>query len=105
MENASYGKYHHHPIGLQSRLTVPGAGVCAERATICHAINMGHSQFKAIGITSDLTDEFITPCGICRQFIREFGKETPVYMFKGDQLLVMKLSELLPRSFGPEQLQ
>lgn len=65
----------------------------------------GHRKFKAIGISSDMVDEFISPCGICRQSIREFGKEIEVYMFKKDGSCVMKtLEELLPMSFGPEQL-
>lgn len=83
-----------------------GAGVCAERATICTAVNQGHTRFKAIAIASDLKDEFITPCGICRQFIREFGKDTPIYMFKNgvEGTFHMTLSQLLPHSFGPEQL-
>lgn len=88
MENASYG-----------------AGVCAERATICHTVNMDHRRFKAIAITSDMEEQFITPCGICRQFIREFEKDVPVVMFKGEEVMMMSLEELLPKSFGPEHLR
>jgi cytidine deaminase len=51
-----------------------------------------------------LTEEFITPCGICRQFIREFGKDIEIYMFKGEDWMVKTLEEVLPLSFGPEQL-
>jgi cytidine deaminase len=87
-----------------NRLTrITGAGVCAERATVCHTINHGY-KIKAIAITSDLKEEFITPCGICRQFIREFGKDIEIYMFKGDDWMVKTLEEVLPLSFGPEQL-
>ncbi|CDR44105.1 CYFA0S13e03510g1_1 [Cyberlindnera fabianii] len=82
-----------------------GAAICAERSTIVTAVLQGHRKFKAIGVSSDMVDEFISPCGICRQSIREFGKEIEVYMFKKDGSCVMKtLEELLPMSFGPEQL-
>lgn len=81
-----------------------GASVCAERATICTAVLRGDRQFRAIGISSDMED-IITPCGICRQFIREFGADIPVFMFKRDGHYVkMTLNELLPLSFGPDKL-
>jgi cytidine deaminase len=83
-----------------------GASICAERTTITQAVLKGHRSFKAIAISSDLTEEFISPCGICRQFIREFGTETPIYMFKPDgTYLKSSIRKLLPMSFGPEQLQ
>jgi hypothetical protein len=54
----------------------------------------------------------ISPCGICRQFIREFCKITmPIllvpsdYSVKGTGLLERTLGELLPDSFGPEDLE
>ncbi|ODQ60644.1 hypothetical protein WICANDRAFT_83004 [Wickerhamomyces anomalus NRRL Y-366-8] len=81
-----------------------GASICAERTTICSAIIQKEKSFKAIGISSDL-EEVITPCGICRQFIREFGKTIPIYMFKSNgDFIKMSLEEILPLSFGPEQL-
>lgn len=82
-----------------------GASICAERTAIGVAAMLGHRKFRAIGVASDLEDEVITPCGICRQSIREFGKDVEVLMFKKDGTYVMKtLEELLPMSFGPEQL-
>lgn len=81
-----------------------GASICAERTTICSAVIQKENKFKAIGISSDL-DEVITPCGICRQFIREFGKKIPIFMFKKNgEFIKMYLEDLLPFSFGPEQL-
>ncbi|CAM9017525.1 unnamed protein product [Wickerhamomyces anomalus] len=67
-------------------------------------LDVKEKHFKAIGISSDL-EEVITPCGICRQFIREFGKTIPIYMFKSNgDFIKMSLEEILPLSFGPEQL-
>uniref|UniRef100_A0AAZ3S0W9 Cytidine deaminase n=1 Tax=Oncorhynchus tshawytscha TaxID=74940 RepID=A0AAZ3S0W9_ONCTS len=46
-------------------------GVCAERNAIAKAVSEGRRSFKAIAIASDLHDQFISPCGGCRQFMRE----------------------------------
>ncbi|KAM8917420.1 cytidine deaminase-like [Spinachia spinachia] len=80
-------------------------GVCAERNAISKAVSEGHRSFKAIAISSDLSDQFIAPCGGCRQFMREFGSNWEVYLSKPDgSYQRMTVDELLPVSFGPEQL-
>ncbi|KAM6979739.1 cytidine deaminase-like [Aplochiton taeniatus] len=80
-------------------------GVCAERNAISKAVAEGYRSFKAIAIASDLTDKFCSPCGGCRQFMREFGESLEVYMSKPDgSYKKMDLSDLLPVSFGPEYL-
>lgn len=81
-----------------------GGAICAERATICKAFLDGKKEFKVIAISGD-SDEVIVPCGICRQFIREFGKDIPILMFSGrGEYMLRGLEELLPNSFGPESL-
>lgn len=80
-------------------------GICAERTAMSKAVSEGHKNFKAIAIASDLADQFISPCGGCRQFMREFGTNWDVYMSKPDgTYLKMSVGELLPVSFGPDQL-
>ncbi|XP_031695616.1 cytidine deaminase-like [Anarrhichthys ocellatus] len=80
-------------------------GVCAERNAIAKAVSQGHRSFKAIAIASDMNDKFISPCGGCRQFMREFGLHWDVYMSKPDGSYLKKtVEELLPVSFGPEEL-
>ncbi|KAM4613881.1 cytidine deaminase b [Polymixia lowei] len=80
-------------------------GVCAERNAISKAVSEGYRSFKAIAIGSDLNDQFISPCGGCRQFMREFGSSWEVYLSKPDGSYVkMDVNELLPVSFGPEDL-
>ncbi|XP_048206348.1 cytidine deaminase [Perognathus longimembris pacificus] len=80
--------------------------VCAERTAIQKAISEGHKDFRAIAISSDLQDDFISPCGGCRQVMREFGSDWAVYMTKPDGTYVVRtVQELLPASFGPEDLQ
>ncbi|XP_043301462.1 cytidine deaminase isoform X2 [Cervus canadensis] len=49
-------------------------GVCAERTAIQKAISEGYKEFRAIAIASDLQDDFISPCGACRQVMREVRK-------------------------------
>ncbi|KAI9030188.1 cytidine deaminase [Phycomyces nitens] len=51
-----------------------GATVCAERTTYCKAISEGHTKFVALAVSSD-EQNYISPCGICRQFISEFGPD------------------------------
>ncbi|XP_031423660.1 cytidine deaminase b isoform X2 [Clupea harengus] len=81
-------------------------GICAERNAISKAVSEGYRDFKAIAIASDMTDQFISPCGGCRQFMREFGASLDVYMSKPDgSYEETTVDALLPRSFGPEDLQ
>jgi cytidine deaminase len=57
----------------------------------------------------------ISPCGICRQVLREFcALNMPIFLVAsnydqevedGKTLLETTLGELLPHSFGPEHLE
>nr|XP_055040108.1 cytidine deaminase b [Misgurnus anguillicaudatus] len=81
-------------------------GICAEGVTISKAVSEGFRDFKAIAIASDMNDQFISPCGGCRQFMREFGANWIVYLSKADgSYMEMKVAELLPVSFGPDDLK
>uniref|UniRef100_A0A8C8CKT4 Cytidine deaminase n=1 Tax=Oncorhynchus tshawytscha TaxID=74940 RepID=A0A8C8CKT4_ONCTS len=81
-------------------------GLCAERTAIAKAVSGGYRSFKAIAIASDLEDQFISPCGGCRQFMREFGDHWSVYLSKPDgSYKEMTIEDLLPVSFGPEDLK
>lgn len=81
-------------------------GNCAERTAIQKAVSEGHKVFKAIAVASDVQDEFIAPCGACRQVMREFGTDWDVYLTKPDGTYVVHtVQDLLPLSFGPEDLQ
>ncbi|ODV97948.1 hypothetical protein PACTADRAFT_47777 [Pachysolen tannophilus NRRL Y-2460] len=86
-----------------------GAAICAERTAIVKAVVGGKRKFKVMAISGD-TKSVITPCGICRQVIREFTHQKdlklPIYLFNCDGSLFIKmyLKDLLPLSFGPEDL-
>jgi len=80
-------------------------GTCAERVAFGKAVTEGHKKFKAIAVATDISPP-ASPCGMCRQFIREFCElQTPIFMFDKDgSFVVMRLEQLLPLSFGPEAL-
>lgn len=76
-----------------------GATICAERNAIFKAISEGEKEFKAIAITSNL-DDFIYPCGICRQVLSEFSPDiTIILKSKNNEIKVKTIKELLPNSF------
>lgn len=77
--------------------------LCAERTAIFKAVSEGHKKIKAIAIVGDT--DFTYPCGVCRQVIREFGKDAIIIIANSeDEYKEYKLEELLPHSFGPEDL-
>ncbi|KAH8676278.1 cytidine deaminase-like protein [Xylariales sp. PMI_506] len=80
-------------------------GTCAERVALGKAVTEGHKKFRAVAVATDIAPP-ASPCGMCRQFIREFcDLSTPIIMFdKNDDYVVLQLEELLPLSFGPEAL-
>jgi coenzyme F420-0:L-glutamate ligase/homotetrameric cytidine deaminase len=76
-----------------------GADICAERAAISKALASGEREFEAMAVVGD-TLEPISPCGICRQNLIEFGEEIIVIMvnLRGDASMAT-VSELLPQAF------
>ena len=80
-----------------------GGTICAERTAAVKAVSEGATKFIAIAIAAE--QEAAWPCGLCRQFLREFGPKMRVIVGKkGGPLYTATLEELLPRSFGPEDL-
>ncbi|OAQ91009.1 mitochondrial ornithine carrier protein AmcA/Ort1 [Purpureocillium lilacinum] len=86
-------------------------GTCAERVALGNAVTRpgwrrhARGGFRALAVATDVSPP-ASPCGMCRQFIREFcSMEMPVIMFdKKDQYLVLTVEQLLPSSFGPNDL-
>lgn len=78
--------------------------ICAERTAIAKAVSEGERSIIAIAITGD--SQWTYPCGVCRQVIREFGKDATIIIAKSeDEYREYTLEELLPHSFGPEDLK
>lgn len=81
-------------------------GSCAEAGAISAMILAGGRQIDAIVIVGG-GEAACTPCGGCRQRLREFSSSSlPVTMVdpQGAVLLETTLGDLLPWSFGPENL-
>lgn len=86
VENASYG------------LTV-----CAERNAIGSMVQAGETAIAAAAVVSS---NGVTPCGACRQVLREFGTDFPIFIVNeadGARRRLM-MSELLPDSFDSRHL-
>jgi cytidine deaminase len=76
--------------------------VCAERTAIFKAVSEGYRDFVALAVA---TSNGGSPCGVCRQMMREFAPNLTVIV--GDtagNYQILTLPELLPHSFGPENL-
>ena len=87
------------------------AGTCAERTAIVHAVASGEKRLVAMAIVggaNGVNRDYCAPCGVCRQVMREFGnpREVLVVMAKSpDDYVEKTLEELLPMSFGPDNLK
>ncbi|AOO80504.1 cytidine deaminase [Bosea vaviloviae] len=81
-------------------------GVCAEAGAISAMIAGGGRAIRALLVLGD-GDTLVTPCGACRQRIREFAApETPIAIAGPNGIRArFSLAELLPASFGPDNLR
>lgn len=111
--NHAYCPYSHFPVGaavLADNETVYAgcnmenasfvSGMCAEGNAVSNAIVHGMKRIKAIVVYTP-TELHASPCGNCRQIIREFADEdTLIYSVARDESIqTFTLSELLPHSF------
>ncbi len=82
-----------------------GLGICAERNVIPTAVTEGMKKIKILVVTGG-TPEPISPCGACRQVISEFSDEETVIILANNEkkYKIWKIKDLLPYSFGPEDL-
>lgn len=86
VENASY------PVGL-----------CAERSAFAAAVSAGEREFLAVAIAGGRKKEIspASPCGMCRQFMRELCPDdmTVIVVTAPQKYKLYTLQELLPESF------
>lgn len=89
VENAAY------PVGL-----------CAEAGAIAAMIAAGEREISAIAIVAD-GGASVTPCGACRQRLREFGRpDLAIHAGDSERILAhYTLDALLPHAFGPDNLK
>ncbi|WP_110668976.1 cytidine deaminase [Salinicola halophilus] len=114
----AYVPYSDHPVGAvlisDSGRTYAGCnvesanykGLCAEGSAIAALVSNGERVIREIYVIGPGA-HLCTPCGDCRQRIREFATpETRIVVLDGDgaPLKQYRMDELLPDSFGPENL-
>jgi cytidine deaminase len=109
----SYVPYSHFPVGAAALVDdgriVAGCNVenasyglslCAECGLVSNLVATGGGRLVAVvAIHGD--GEILMPCGRCRQLLYEFGGKDVLIDSKSG---AKPLGELLPDSFGPEDL-
>ena len=82
---------------------------CAEASAIAHLVLAGGRRILAavvVGVAGGVEDHPVTPCGGCRQRLREFAADD-IPVWAADLHSVRQrysLGQLLPASFGPGHL-
>jgi len=130
VRGASYAPYSNFNVGaaiLTPNTIVRGCNVenssyratsCAENTATVKAVSDGERKFNLIGIVGGFdhsidpniretaAQEFIFPCGCCRQVLYEFGgKNLGIVLAKdNDEIFFSLLNYLLPGPFGPESM-
>ncbi|MDE7177102.1 MAG: cytidine deaminase [Lachnospiraceae bacterium] len=121
----SYSPYSHYQVGAAllagDGQIITGCNIenaaygpsnCAERTAFFKAVSEGIRAFAAIAIVGSPEGEELTqfayPCGVCRQVMAEFcePENFRIIVAKSEEdYRVMTLAELLPESFGPDNLR
>lgn len=82
--------------------------ICAERSAVAKAVSEGEREFLAIAVCGGpggKLDRRCTPCGVCRQVLREFcADDFPVILAGPEDWEVLTLQDLLPYSFSAASL-
>jgi len=81
-------------------------GWCAEATALGAMVMAGGLRAKAVLVTGPGPD-VITPCGGCRQKLREFGDDALIVIAADPRGIQQSwtLGQLLPASFGPDHLK
>ncbi|WP_240009604.1 cytidine deaminase [Marinomonas algicola] len=81
-------------------------GTCAEAGAIASMVRDGQTQIDSIYVIGK-GEQLVTPCGGCRQRIREFSTPSTMIHICGPEGIrkSMTMEELLPFSFGPDNLK
>ena len=75
-----------------------GATICAERTAFTKAVSEGERDFAKIAIGGSIKN--LVPCGMCRQFMAEFGTDLEIiYENEQGRITVATLAELFPNEF------
>ena len=115
----SYSPYSHYPVGAclltKDGRKFYGANIenasfgltnCAERSAVFSAYSNGvkKSGIEALAIVSNGV-KIAAPCGACRQVLNELlPSGCPIHLSNGKETVTKTMEELLPMSFGPEDV-
>jgi cytidine deaminase len=111
----AYAPYSNYKVGAallgKSGRTYTGCNVenavypltiCAERTVVVKAVSEGEREFVALAV---VTENGGSPCGSCRQTVREFGADILVLIADvTGAYREMTVAELLPDSFSATDL-
>ena len=117
MLDRAYIPYSHFPVGAALECedgtvytgcnienAAYGATICAERTAMGKAISEGHRDFVRI-VIAGRSEDYCYPCGMCRQFMKEFAPEMQVICLNGKgEAKELTLRELLPYGFDQSWL-
>ena len=81
-------------------------GWCAEASALAVMVAAGGKRVQAVAVCAEGA-ELVTPCGGCRQKLREFAADDCVVLAADMTRLraSFTLGDLLPHSFGPAHLR
>jgi cytidine deaminase len=115
----AYVPYSNFPVGAAllcaNGEVITGANIeiasygltnCAERTAVFTAAAAGHREIVAVAVTAPRVPT-VTPCGACRQVLFEFNprdRDMIVILDGPDGLAQLPITGLLPRAFGPRDL-
>lgn len=117
MEKA-HAPYSNFPVGAAVRAESGGIyagcnvenaaypeGWCAETSAIAAMVMAGEKRIREVAVAGQGAG-LVTPCGGCRQRLREFADDSLVIHICGPEGLrqSVTLGDLLPLSFGPDHL-
>ena len=75
-------------------------GWCAETSAIAHLVMAGETRIAEVAVVAEKMAR-ITPCGGCRQRLKEFAAaDTPVHLCDANGIVeTVTLGDLLPKAF------
>lgn len=83
---------------------------CAERTAFFKAVSEGERSFSKIAVVGGKNlkfSDYFSPCGVCRQVMKEFCDDDFIILLgkDKDEYMNVTLSELLPLSFSKNDIE
>lgn len=118
-KNYRYGRHHigaavRTPSGnvyaaVHLEANVGRIAVCGEAMALGKSISEGEHEFQTIvAVAHPYPNEniekcwVVAPCGMCRELISDYGKDTDVIISYNGELVKCNVMQLLPEKYGTE---